>query len=123
MLRIREGRAIRDLVGEDCQQRGATEHRDTIIRYWGKYTWDLDTALPGKHTLKLYGALSSDQAAILVQARTNHTHLRSHLARIKVEESARCECRHENETVEHVLLRCPLWSGARERLRADAGHR
>jgi hypothetical protein len=40
------------------------------------------TVHTGKHTLKLYGSLDSDQAAVLVQARTNHTHLNSNLARL-----------------------------------------
>lgn len=106
-LRIREGRAVRDLVAADVQNKFDAERLSKGKGPWGKYTWNLDAALPGKHTLKLYGSLSSEQAAILVQARTSHTHLKSHLARIKVEESAICECELENETVEHVLLRCP----------------
>ena len=38
----------------------------------GQYTWKMDQALPGKHTLRLYGSLDSDQAATLIQARTGH---------------------------------------------------
>ncbi|KAK4939333.1 hypothetical protein LTR66_015015 [Elasticomyces elasticus] len=34
---------------------------------YGKYTRRLDRALPGRHTLRLYGALSSDEASILMQ--------------------------------------------------------
>jgi len=40
---------------------------------WVKYhTWKMDKAWSGKHRLSLYGELSSDEASILVQARTEH---------------------------------------------------
>jgi ribonuclease HI len=32
----------------------------------GQHTWRIDKALPGKHTLGLYGALTSDQTSILI---------------------------------------------------------
>ena len=38
----------------------------------GQYTWKLDQALPGQHTLRLHEAFSSEQASILIQARTGH---------------------------------------------------
>jgi hypothetical protein len=34
--------------------------------------WKKDQTLPGRHTLALYGLLTSDQTAILTQARTGH---------------------------------------------------
>ncbi|KAL2349857.1 hypothetical protein BJ546DRAFT_801758, partial [Cryomyces antarcticus] len=49
---------------------------------YGKYTRRLDGALPGRHTLRLYGALSSDEASVLMQCRSNHSFLRTYLARI-----------------------------------------
>ncbi|KAK4980970.1 hypothetical protein LTR28_010468 [Elasticomyces elasticus] len=33
---------------------------------YGKYTRRLDGALPGRHTLRLYGPLSSDEASVLM---------------------------------------------------------
>lgn len=36
---------------------------DTIVKY---YTWKIDEARSGKHVLRLYGGLSSDEASILV---------------------------------------------------------
>jgi hypothetical protein len=45
------------------------------------YTWKIDQALPRKHTLRLYGALTSDQAAILIQARTGRCRLNEYLSR------------------------------------------
>jgi hypothetical protein len=53
----------------------------------GQYTWKMDQALPGKHTLRLYRALTSDQAATLVQARTGHCRLNRYLAMIGLVES------------------------------------
>jgi hypothetical protein len=70
----------------------------------GQYTWKIDQALPGKHTLRLYGALTSDQAATLVQARTGYCRLNRYLARIGLAESALCECERGEETIRHVIL-------------------
>jgi hypothetical protein len=46
----------------------AEGYRTSIRAYWplGKYTWILEAALPGRHTLKLYISLNSDQATVLV---------------------------------------------------------
>lgn len=59
---------------------------------WGKYTLRLDKAIPGKHTKALHDALSASQARILVQARTNHTHLLEFKARIRAAASDECNC-------------------------------
>jgi hypothetical protein len=47
----------------------------------GQYTWRMDKTLPGKHTLHLYRSLTSDQTAILIQARTGHYRLNQYLSR------------------------------------------
>jgi hypothetical protein len=47
----------------------------------------------------------SNQPAVLVQARKNHTHLNSRFARLRVG-SAKCQCGMEDETVAHVVLHC-----------------
>jgi hypothetical protein len=44
-------------------------------RLLSQYTWKMDQALPGKHTLQLYGSPTSDQASIFIQARTGHYRL------------------------------------------------
>jgi ribonuclease HI len=90
---------------------------------WGRYTYSLDCAAPGKHTLQLYGALSREDAGILAQARTGHTHLRDYLARTRQIASATCECKEGVETVKHVILQCPTWSAQRQQLREVAGGR
>jgi hypothetical protein len=89
----------------------------------GQYTWKMDQALPGKHTLRLYGALTSDQAATLIQARTGHCRLNRYLARIGLVESALCECERDEETIRHVILSCARWAEERRELRIVAKQR
>jgi hypothetical protein len=90
---------------------------------WGRYTYSVDSALPGRHTLLLYGALTREEAGILAQARTGHTHLREYLARTHQIESAVCDCGGGVESVEHVILQCPLWAPQRSQLKETAGDR
>lgn len=74
------------------------KHGEERQRY-GKYTWELDGAAPGRHTIGLYNALGSEQAAILIQCRSNHSRLKSYLYRLGREESGECECGTGQETV------------------------
>ena len=90
---------------------------------WGRYTYTMDSALPGKHTLQLYGPLSREDSGILAQARTGHTHLNEYRARIKQADTALCDCNGGVESVKHVLLHCPMWTMERQRLREVAGDR
>jgi hypothetical protein len=78
----------------------------------------MDQALPEKHTLRLYGSLTSDQIAILIQARTGHCRLNQYLARGGLVESALCECKQGEETIRHVIFPCPQWAEERKELRA-----
>jgi ribonuclease HI len=90
---------------------------------WGRYTYAMDSALPGKHTLQLYGPLSREDSGILAQARTGHTHLNEYRARIKQADSPLCDCNGGVESVKHVLLHCPMWTTERQHLREVAGNR
>jgi hypothetical protein len=80
-------------------------------------------AWSGKHTLNLYGALSSDKASILVQARTEHCGLIACLFNKKFADSPACEYGRDDETVLHVMLRCGQYAEARKTLREGAGDR
>jgi len=67
--RIREVAGVIRLVENDWKS------ELTLFDFEGlpaQYTWKLDQALPGQHTLRLYGAFSSEQASILIQARKGH---------------------------------------------------
>jgi hypothetical protein len=89
----------------------------------GQYTWKLDQALPGRHTLRLYGAFTSEQASILIQARTGHCRLNQYLSRIGVVNNPKCLYGLNDETISHILCVCPLWVEHREVLRVVAGER
>ena len=48
--------------------------------------------------------------------RSNHYNLASSLARVKIINSAECNCGSENEDINHVLWQCPLYENHRKRL-------
>jgi len=89
----------------------------------GQLTWKLDQALPRRHTLRLYGAFSSEQASILIQARTGHCRLNQYMSHIGKIEKVKCCCGIDDETIRHVLCVCPLWAIQRKTLQAVAGNR
>lgn len=83
----------------------------------------MDRAWSGEHTFRLYGALSSNDASILVQERTEHYGLNACLFRKKLADSLTCKCGRGDETMRHVLLHCEQWAEARKTLREAAGDR
>ena len=118
------GRLVREHCAVSKLLRKAVEaDKPEATPTWGRYTYAIDSALPGKHTLRLYGPLSREDAGILAQARTGHTHLNEYRARIKQADSALCDCNGGVESVKHVILQCPTWTIARQRLREAAGDR
>lgn len=82
---------------------------DFISSRAGKYTKDLDKALPGLHTILLYKGLVREHASILSQLRTSISRLNSYLAKIGASESSTCLCGTAEETVQHFLFVCPRW--------------
>jgi hypothetical protein len=89
----------------------------------GQYMWKMDKALPGKHTLYLYRSFTSDQTAILIQARTGHCRLNQYLSRIGLVDEAKCSCGDDEETIRHLILSCPRWTVERRELRGAVGAR
>jgi len=89
----------------------------------GKYSREVDVALPGKHTAKLYNQLKRDEASILAQLRTGATRLNSYLHKIGRAESDLCPCGSTSETIKHFLFRCSLWNQQRLRLFKDTSPR
>ncbi len=90
----------------------------------GKLSKKVDTALPGKHTRKLYDQLTQKEASVLAQLRTGIARLNSYLFRIKAAPSDRCACGKARETVEHFLFRCRRWTTHRtEMLQCTEIHR
>jgi hypothetical protein len=82
----------------------------------GKYSKEVDTALPGQHTRRLYDKLNRPEANTLAQLRTGMARLNSYLHRIGAVDSAQCPCGHAVETVKHFLFTCSLWTHHRSRL-------
>jgi hypothetical protein len=80
-----------------------------------QYTWQLDQALPSKHTLALYN-ISSEEASVLIQARTRFSRLNKSLHRLKIADTAECQCGEGEESIQHVLLHCLRWAAARAEL-------
>src|SRR5216117_2464483 len=89
----------------------AEEHR--LPPHVGRHSREVDVALPGKHTTKLYNQLKKDEASILAQLRTGATRLNSYLHKIGRAESDLCPCGSASETIEHFLFRCSLWNQQR----------
>ena len=61
--RIRELAGVLQLIEKD--------RSDNLVltrshRRFSQYTWQLDQALPGKHTLALYSNISSEEALVLI---------------------------------------------------------
>lgn len=88
----------------------------TLPEEVGRYTREMDTALPGKHTRTLYNALKRREANILAQLRTGMARLNGYLHRIGAAESDQCACGQATETVKHFLFRCTRWDAYRTQM-------
>ncbi|TKX18737.1 RNase H-like protein 3 [Elsinoe australis] len=113
---IRETKAIGRLMDPDIKAREARKKPGQAV-----YTYNLDWALPGRHTKLLYDGLSRQDATILAQARTGHSHLNSYVARINPQNTKACDCGEGTETAAHMLLMCKQWDHLRQPLKVEAG--
>jgi ribonuclease HI len=95
----------------------------TLTEEVGRYTREMDTALPGKHTRTIYDALKRREANILAQLRTGMSRLNGYLHRIGVVESDQCACGQATETVKHFLFRCTRWDAYRTQMLERTGTR
>ena len=82
----------------------------------GRFSRDLDQALPGAHTKRIYDTLRRKQANVLIQLRTGISRLNGYLYCIKATDSDLCQCGTAKETVKHFLFRCPRWDNLRQDL-------
>jgi ribonuclease HI len=73
--------------------------------------------LPTKKTLEYWSDLRKATTSILMQLRTGRIGLGAYLRRINRRESARCSCDLGNQTVNHILLECPLLQDERNWMR------
>lgn len=89
----------------------------------GRYTKELDAAIPGKHTKKLYDALDKREAGVLAQLRTGMSRLNGYLYKIGATDTEVCGCGRAEETVKHFLFRCSKWDEIRKQhLPRNAGN-
>jgi hypothetical protein len=79
----------------------------------GQYTKQLDRALPGTHTRRLYDNLKRDEAQIVARLRTGKIRLNSALYRINAADSDLCEWCQRPETVRHYIVECSQWTAER----------
>ena len=82
----------------------------------GRYSKNMDTALPGKHTRTLYDTFKRKEANVLAQLRTGMARLNGYLHRIGATESDQCPCEQAKETIEHFLFRCTKWTTHRTQM-------
>jgi hypothetical protein len=80
----------------------------------GLFTVSLDSALPGKHTRRLYEGLTRSEASALAQLRTGCSRLNQSLFQIKRSEDDQCPCQEGTESVEHFLFHCKQWDDIRQ---------
>ena len=84
----------------------------------GRFSKNIDAALPGSHTREIYEEWSWRERSTLAQLRTDMAKLNGYLHRIKAVPSEQCACGRAKETVKHFLLQCPQWDEQRKELRA-----
>jgi ribonuclease HI len=110
------------ILSGQCYQAKSTTINLTIAAQWegrnlperiGKYSREMDIALPGKHTRIIYDTLKKKEATILAQLRTGMARLNGYLYMIGVAESDLCVCERAKETIKHFLFRCTRWEQQR----------
>ena len=82
----------------------------------GKYSREMDTALPGKHTRTLYDGLQRREASILAQLRTGMARLNGYLYNIGATPTDQCDCGQARESIRHFLFRCTRWDAYRTQM-------
>lgn len=82
----------------------------------GRYSKNIDIALPGKHTRILYDTFKRREASVLAQLRTGMARLNGYLHQIGAAESDQCTCGQAKETIEHFLFRCTKWTTHRTQM-------
>jgi len=83
---------------------------------------ELDPSIPSSKFRKLAIQLPQRHASLLIQMRTGHIPLNSHLHKIcKADSSTSSTCRRGNETVHHYLISCPAYTRQRHALEQRLG--
>src|SRR5438045_6706528 len=88
---------------------------------WGRksYQWGVvGVSAPCRNVLKTHKDLRKAESAVLTQIRTGRIGLAAFLNKVRVPDfpSPQCRCGQAQETAAHIILHCPLYAEARERL-------
>ena len=75
----------------------------------GRYSGEIDTALPGKHTRTLYDTFKRRKARIPAQLRTGMARLNGYLHRTGAAESDQHAYGQAKNIIKHFLFRCTMW--------------
>jgi hypothetical protein len=73
----------------------------------------INTALPEKHTRRLYDRLSRKECSVLARLRTGVARLNTHLHRTRASTTDQCEYGQAQETVDDFFFRCRRWTAHR----------
>ena len=101
----------------------AQKEKKVLPKGIGRYSREMDTALPGRHTHTLYNDLDRREANVLAQLRTGMARLNGYLHQIGRAESDQCACGQARETVKHFLFRCTRWDLYRTQMLAQTDTR
>jgi len=83
-----------------------------------------DPTTPSNRYINLITKLPRKLASILPQLRMGHAPLAKHLHRIRKINSPICPvCQQSEETIQHLILHCPVHQAARQTLRNSIGGR
>jgi ribonuclease HI len=111
-------RRLRTVTWHNAQKTGRGEEWSQSDHSF--FARQVDQALPGRHTRRLYDHLTKTDAGILAQLRSGKCRLNHYLARINAVDSEQCDCGQGPETVGHFLFKCPRWSSQREDMKRIA---
>jgi hypothetical protein len=105
------------LVTQALKDAGITARRLLLGRsIVGSFTKKIDAALHLGKSAELYQQLTSSEAAILTQLRTNKSFLKGYLHKINASETADCDCG-VKESISHFLFSCKRWVRQRATLK------
>ena len=104
------GNAQADILAKESARE---EQNSNNVSFSEKKTLIRALTMPGSQ--RGYHPLSREQQGVLVRLRTRHNRLNSHRHRkLKLASSPTCLCGQEDQTIKHVLQRCPLHKITRE---------
>ena len=94
--------------------------RNYIIQKWqrewnrgesGRETHELFPTVPNR---RFYSSFSRSSESKLIRIASGHNRLNNHMHKLKLTESPCCECSDARQTVQHILMDCPIFTEQRD---------